>query len=307
MWSVADTTGEREQEEELGPHREEQPENPDDVNQRGSNLCYTAALLIADPAEEDAKPPARTAGGFWRQTLMTRHVCTQLAILTHPGVPLRRKPLLWHDASGEKLLKSEEGAILLVDGRRMGISGMGNPADSPASNKRRHGWALVTLNSREAGAEKTTEGIPHMGNGDLEVWGRSLVDGGGVSGSSAAYSGGAGRASHVVRLTWGEQSRPTPLRIGRGPTNVAIKSNRTGVRAMVLAGSPGAEEEWLTPVLRRLSQAKCGEAQPIPRIDDTLDALAGGQWLSTLDLTSGYWQVEVAECDHEKTAFSTPL
>ncbi|KRZ74487.1 Retrovirus-related Pol polyprotein from transposon, partial [Trichinella sp. T8] len=49
------------------------------------------------------------------------------------------------------------------------------------------------------------------------------------------------------------------------------------------------------------------DAQPIPRIDDTLDALAGAKWFSTLDLASGYWQVEVAEEDREKTAFSTPL
>ncbi|KRX37052.1 Transposon Ty3-G Gag-Pol polyprotein [Trichinella murrelli] len=48
------------------------------------------------------------------------------------------------------------------------------------------------------------------------------------------------------------------------------------------------------------------DAQPIPRIDDTLDALAGVKWFSTLDLASGYWQVEVAE-SREKTAFSTPL
>ncbi|KRY16906.1 Retrovirus-related Pol polyprotein from transposon, partial [Trichinella britovi] len=49
------------------------------------------------------------------------------------------------------------------------------------------------------------------------------------------------------------------------------------------------------------------DAQPLPRIDDTLDALAGSQWFSTLDLASGYWQVEVAEPDREKTAFSTPM
>ena len=37
------------------------------------------------------------------------------------------------------------------------------------------------------------------------------------------------------------------------------------------------------------------DAYPIPRIDDTLDALSGARWFSTLDLASGYWQVEVEQ------------
>ena len=34
---------------------------------------------------------------------------------------------------------------------------------------------------------------------------------------------------------------------------------------------------------------------PLPCIDDTLDALEGGQWFSALDLKSGYWQVQLSE------------
>ena len=42
----------------------------------------------------------------------------------------------------------------------------------------------------------------------------------------------------------------------------------------------------------------------MPRIDDTLDTLSGSQWFSTLNLLSRYWQVEVAESDREKIAFT---
>ena len=35
------------------------------------------------------------------------------------------------------------------------------------------------------------------------------------------------------------------------------------------------------------------DAYPLPRVDDTLDTLAGTKWFTTLDLLSGYWQVEV--------------
>ena len=48
------------------------------------------------------------------------------------------------------------------------------------------------------------------------------------------------------------------------------------------------------------------DSYPLPRVDDLLDSLADAQWFSTLDLRSGYWQVEVNPADREKTAFSTP-
>ena len=56
---------------------------------------------------------------------------------------------------------------------------------------------------------------------------------------------------------------------------------------------------------RKLNAITRKDAYPLPRIDDTLDTLSGSQWFSTLDLLSGYWQVEVAEGDRDKTAFAT--
>ena len=58
---------------------------------------------------------------------------------------------------------------------------------------------------------------------------------------------------------------------------------------------------------QKLNDVTRKDAQPLPRIDDTLDALSGGCWFSTLDLASGYWQVEVHPDDREKTAFVTPF
>ena len=55
----------------------------------------------------------------------------------------------------------------------------------------------------------------------------------------------------------------------------------------------------------RLNDCTRKDAQPLPRIDDTLDALGGAQYFSTLDLASGYWQVEVDGRDREKTAFNS--
>ena len=47
------------------------------------------------------------------------------------------------------------------------------------------------------------------------------------------------------------------------------------------------------------------DAYPLPRVDDLFDTLAGSRLFSTLDLISGYWQVEVHPGDKEKTAFCT--
>ena len=55
---------------------------------------------------------------------------------------------------------------------------------------------------------------------------------------------------------------------------------------------------------RRLNSRTVRNAHSLPRIDETLDALEGASWFSSLDLCIGYWQVEVKEEDKPKTAFT---
>ncbi len=56
---------------------------------------------------------------------------------------------------------------------------------------------------------------------------------------------------------------------------------------------------------RRLNDATYKDAYPLPRIDDTLDSLGGNRYFSTLDLTSGYWQIGLTPEAAEKSAFPT--
>ena len=56
---------------------------------------------------------------------------------------------------------------------------------------------------------------------------------------------------------------------------------------------------------RRLNRETRGDAYPLPRIDESFDTLSGNQFFSTLDLASGYWQVELDAESKPKTAFST--
>jgi hypothetical protein len=54
---------------------------------------------------------------------------------------------------------------------------------------------------------------------------------------------------------------------------------------------------------RKLNAVTVKDRYPLPRIDDTVDALGGAVYFSTLDLASGYWQIPLAEEDRDKTAF----
>jgi len=58
---------------------------------------------------------------------------------------------------------------------------------------------------------------------------------------------------------------------------------------------------------RRLNSVSKFDAYPMPQVDDLIDRLSGAVYISTIDLTRGYWQVPLAKEAREKTAFATPF
>ena len=56
--------------------------------------------------------------------------------------------------------------------------------------------------------------------------------------------------------------------------------------------------------LRRLNARKIKDTHSLPHIEETLDCLNGAEWFTSLDLKSGYWQVEMEEDSKDLTAFT---
>ena len=57
---------------------------------------------------------------------------------------------------------------------------------------------------------------------------------------------------------------------------------------------------------RGLNSRTIKDSFPLPQIADALDCFAGSSRFSCLDLTQGFWQIELDESSRAKTAFSTP-
>ncbi|KAL1274220.1 hypothetical protein QQF64_027034 [Cirrhinus molitorella] len=93
--------------------------------------------------------------------------------------------------------------------------------------------------------------------------------------------------------------KPFHLPYGKIPSSQVYPNN--------LISSPGDGTLRICVGYRKFNSCSTRDAFPLPRIEDALEALGQARFFSTLDLTSGYWQIEVAEHDKHKTAFSTPM
>jgi len=124
------------------------------------------------------------------------------------------------------------------------------------------------------------------------------------------YSG----VKHTIRTTGG------PFRLPPYRTAHAFRSIiKDHVDEMLKSGvirpstSPWAAPVTLAPKkdgglrfcidYRLLNDVTIRDSYPIPRIDQTIDALHNAKFFTCLDLFSGYWQIEIEESHKEKTAF----
>lgn len=139
------------------------------------------------------------------------------------------------------------------------------------------------------------------GNSDLFSWSRSEL-----STTNAT--------THRIKVH-GDPIRQRPYRLGKVEEDFVKKELDELLAMGFIEPSSG---EWAAPIVvvpkkgeklrlcidyRKLNMITVKESYPIPRIEESLEALGGASVFSSLDLMSGYWQVPIQEEDRPKTGF----
>ena len=85
--------------------------------------------------------------------------------------------------------------------------------------------------------------------------------------------------------------------------NIIRPSKSPYASAVVLVRKSNGELRFCVDY-RTLNSRTIKDAHSLPRMDETLDALQGSKYFSSLDLKAGYYQVPLKEEDKQKTAFT---
>lgn len=85
---------------------------------------------------------------------------------------------------------------------------------------------------------------------------------------------------------------------------VIVESSSDYAHPVCLVRKKDGNVRWCID-MRALNSVTVKDCFPLPRIEQCLDTLSGNKYFSTLDLASGYWQIEIAPEDQKKTAFIT--
>lgn len=123
---------------------------------------------------------------------------------------------------------------------------------------------------------------------------------------------------HDILTTPGPPVKQQPRRMARDKQTPADQQVQQSLDTGVAQPSNSG---WAAPIImvrkkdqtmrlcvdyRPLNERTIKDAYPLPRIQDTLDTLSTARYFSTLDLTSGYWQVEMTPRARKAAAFCTP-
>ncbi len=122
---------------------------------------------------------------------------------------------------------------------------------------------------------------------------------------------------HDIRMPPGVIVRQRPYRVPEARRQAIEEEVQQMLKLGVIEPS---RSPWSSPIVivpkpdgtlrfcndfRHLNEVSEFDGYPMPRVDELLDRLGRAQYISTLDLTKGYWQVPLSENAIPKTAFST--
>ncbi|MHB1865753.1 MAG: retropepsin-like aspartic protease/reverse transcriptase, partial [Candidatus Saccharimonadales bacterium] len=140
-----------------------------------------------------------------------------------------------------------------------------------------------------------------------------------VFATSPEYMSAVTAVKHTIDTGHHGPIKLRPYRVSRSEEEAQAKEIQSQLDSGIIQPS---SSPWAFPVVmvkkrdgsfrfcvdyRKLNQVTKKDVYPLPHINDTLDSLGGAQFFTTLDMITGYWQVELSEEDREKTAFITKL
>ncbi len=169
---------------------------------------------------------------------------------------------------------------------------------------------------REALAENIEERCQHLSEQQREVLTNMLYD---FENMARDHAGRTGLVQHVIDTGTTKPIRGARYRMSHTEEQKVREIVEDMEKKQVIrpSRSPWGASVVLVPKkcggtrfcvdYRRLNEQTIKDVYPLPRIDATLDQLGGAKYFTTLDLTAGFWQVELAQGSAEKTAFTTPL
>ena len=124
---------------------------------------------------------------------------------------------------------------------------------------------------------------------------------------------------HTIPLTQDRPVRQRPFRLPAAYRDEVAKELEEMRRHGVIEPTTSP---WASPMVvvpkkdgtaricidyRRLNSVTAMDAYPLPRIEEILDSVGAAAYISTLDLSKGYWQIPVKPEDRDKTAFISPM
>ena len=123
---------------------------------------------------------------------------------------------------------------------------------------------------------------------------------------------------HAVRTPAGKAVNQRPYLVPKARRKVIDEEVSKMLELNVIEESKSA---WSSPIVfvakpdntvhfcndfRNLNAVSEFDAYPMPRVDKLIESLGNAWFITTLDLTKGYWPVPLAAESKEKTAFATP-